>query len=605
MSNETKITATYAAVPFEDTYISDLNPRKIVAETGIKALAENIRQCGLIHPLAGMTDAKGKTAIVAGGRRHRALALLQDDPRFRTVPVNIAPNAATAQAWASAENANREALHPADEIRDYGDMAARGIPVPSIAVAYGVTEPHVYRRLKLAHLPAPVLDALRAGQITLQNAAAFTLCDDEKTALVVLEKVRGHGYSDHHIRQMLKPDAVRDTDRRAVFVGIETYEARGGRTTRDLFEQTTYLDDPALLDEIFAAKLTAAADLLRGKGWKWAAVSPTPYIGYHEIEDRKLDRIYPQPGSLTEIEAARYDELAELAEAEVLGDEGAAELAALQETLDGAFTPEQKALSGVIVYVDREGRLQGCGGLVTREDRAAAIRAGVLRPSQHAPDTAPKSPISAKLRDDLERIAKGARQNAILAKPDLLLDLLAFQLSHGLAWNAPLGIRTEEVPNWPSTEADGYALDTRLTENPPRDAWDKDMAKSFRAFRAKGRDHMRAELTRYLAAHYKGGAETLAALVDKESKPDIRAVWTPTAENFFARVSASYLTDLWLDLLDLPEDHPTATTFAKLKKGEKAAKLETLFACEDARKAHRVTEAQAAKIAAWLPEGMA
>ena len=61
---------------------------------------------------------------------------------------------------------------------------------------------------------------------------------------------------------------------------------------------------------------------------------------------------------------------------------------------------------------------------------------------------------------------------------------------------------------------------------------------------------------------------------------------------------------LWRDLLDLKEDHPTATTFAKLKKGEKAAKLEALFNEPALRKTHGVTEAQDSRIGAWLPEGM-
>ena len=44
--------------------------------------------------------------------------------------------------------------------------------------------------------------------------------------------------------------------------------------------------------------------------------------------------------------------------------------------------------------------------------------------------------------------------------------------------------------------------------------------------------------------------------------------------------------------------------FAKLKKGEKAAKLEALFSDADLRSALGVTETQAARIDAWLPEGM-
>ncbi|MGB3312808.1 MAG: chromosome partitioning protein ParB, partial [Albidovulum sp.] len=175
---------------------------------------------------------------------------------------------------------------------------------------------------------------------------------------------------------------------------------------------------------------------------------------------------------------------------------------------------------------------------------------------------------------------------------------------HALHWTAPLGISTNEVPNWPSTEAEGYALDERLTGNPPRDMYGKDLAKSFRAFRAKGAEHVRGELTRFLASQYRGGGEKLAALVDKETSPCIRDVWTPTAANFFSRVGGPYLNALWRELLDLKEDHPTATTFAKLKKGEKAAKLEALFGDEATRSAHGVTEEQAVQIAAWLPEEM-
>ena len=133
----------------------------------------------------------------------------------------------------------------------------------------------------------------------------------------------------------------------------------------------------------------------------------------------------------------------------------------------------------------------------------------------------------------------------------------------------------------------------------------KDLAKSFRAFRAKGAGHVRGELVRMLAAHYRGGSDELAALIDKETKPAIREVWMPTAANFFSRVGGPYLNGLWGDLLDLAPDHPTATSFAKLKKGEKAAKLETLFSDADTRKALGITEAQEARIAAWLPEGMA
>ena len=50
---------------------------------------------------------------------------------------------------------------------------------------------------------------------------------------------------------------------------------------------------------------------------------------------------------------------------------------------------------------------------------------------------------------------------------------------------------------------------------------------------------------------------------------------------------------------------PAEVSDAKMKKGEKAERLEALFRGDgDLRSALAVTEEQAAKIAAWLPEGM-
>ena len=81
-------------VPFADLYVSPLNPRTVFSPEGIEALAENIRQLGLIQNLAGLRDEAGKVGIVAGGRRLRALELLQNDPRFAAIPVKLADKVA-------------------------------------------------------------------------------------------------------------------------------------------------------------------------------------------------------------------------------------------------------------------------------------------------------------------------------------------------------------------------------------------------------------------------------------------------------------------------------------------------------------------------------
>ena len=75
----------------------------------------------------------------------------------------------------------------------------------AIARSFGKTEAHVYRRLALAALPAPVLDALKEGQISLGMAKAFTVSQDEALTLTVLAEVKGRDVSEHRIKQALQP----------------------------------------------------------------------------------------------------------------------------------------------------------------------------------------------------------------------------------------------------------------------------------------------------------------------------------------------------------------------------------------------------------------
>ena len=74
-------------------------------------------------------DADGKVGIVAGGCRLRAIQMIaerSDTHSFATVPVKLATDAAEAEDWANAENAAREDMTPADEIRAFGRMKKRG-----------------------------------------------------------------------------------------------------------------------------------------------------------------------------------------------------------------------------------------------------------------------------------------------------------------------------------------------------------------------------------------------------------------------------------------------------------------------------------------------
>lgn len=412
--------------PLESLYLSPLNPRQNHSDDEILELAGSLIACGLLQNLSGLRDSEGRIGIVAGGRRFMALQLaVQTHAILGIVPVKVTDDEATAREWAVVENTARKDLHPADEIRAYGRMEATGASVAAIASAFAVTEAHVRRRLKLAALPAAVLDALRAGQITLSHAAIFTTCNDEDLALEVLETVKGRDTAEHELRRLLQGASIRHTDRRAKFVGVEAYEAEGGRITRDLFSNDVLFDDAGLLTDIFARKLAEVAQGLMEEGWKWAESRLDHYVDWSEKD--KLTRLYPQEPDLSEDEAEEYDALCELANAEALDEVGHAKLNAFDAKRAPVFSPKQRAAAGGFVVVGRDGELQFEMGFVRPEDRAEAVEAGVITADRHSSagavpgEATPKSPYSAALVADIHAMRLAAVQQALLAKPELVL----------------------------------------------------------------------------------------------------------------------------------------------------------------------------------------
>ncbi len=74
--------------------------------------------------------------------------------------------------------------------------------------------------------------------MTLDQVMAFTVNPDHARQEQVWEALqRSYTKEPHQIRRMLTEGAVRASDKRAQFVGIEAYEGAGGAILRDLFSQ--------------------------------------------------------------------------------------------------------------------------------------------------------------------------------------------------------------------------------------------------------------------------------------------------------------------------------------------------------------------------------
>ena len=295
---------------------------------------------------------------------------------------------------------------------------------------------------------------------------------------------------------------------------------------------------------------------------------------------------------------------------------GEQELDALQEIIEGEYSDAQKALSGILVHVSHSGSVEIMRGLVRQDDQAEALAQGIIEESKHrdAGKTPKEKPAySQKFVEDMTAIRLAAVQTALLEKPDYLLSLFAFAVSTASGYGNDLfgfGYNATER-NAPEID-DQFVLDPRLggeRDDETEAAFEalSDMAgqgkvEAFAAFRDAGKKLRNGEITTFLARAFKMQSPEFIAEIEAEIGADIRAIWTPSAENCFKRLKGPQLDALYRSILDLTADSDTYKSFAKSKKGEKNAVLHKLFNDPAHQKALGVTAERKARIEAWVPE---
>jgi ParB family chromosome partitioning protein len=592
-------------VALDKLVLSPLNPRQEVTEDEIKLLADSILACGLIQNLSGIKGKGGNVEIVAGGRRLRALQIaVKQKPELANVPVLIAPNESLAMQWANAENTARSALHPADEVVAYGKMAKQKMSITDIAKTFAVTEMHVRRRLALSNLPQQVIAALKNGKLTMDQAKIMTLSTDESKVLEALELCDDRHFNEYQLKRFLVEESVSVKDNRIRFIGLDAYKEAGGAIVEDLFKDNLEIVDIELLDKIYDEKLTQQAEQFRKEnGWAWVETSYANYISPFDLEDAfKFSRMNKLEGEIERDQYKRYQELEELANADALDEEGEKELAAIQEILDGEFSPEQKKIGGCLVYVDGKGELSFIEGLVNSEGKATAIQLDFIEAPRKSVSDAPKSDYSQKFVEDMSKIRCAAVQKSLLNYHDLVVKLLAYSLEQQVSNNdKPLNVRYDHQNNTPEIE-DGFDLPEVLGPQTRKYDFQTDHVKAFAKFREQSQGEIHIIIHEHLVRSFGLDRNPLLKLVENEVQSDLRSVWTPTAESCFKRLKGSLLSSIYKDLLGLSEKDDKFKTFDKAKKGEKVNLLHKMFNEEEYRKQMKLTKDQLAKIDAWVPD---
>jgi ParB family transcriptional regulator, chromosome partitioning protein len=215
---------------------------------------------------------------------------------------------------------------------------------------------------------------------------AFAVTGDHARQEQIWDGVSRSGNDEpYQIRRMLTEQAVRASDRRARFIGLDAYERAGGAVVRDLFahDDGGWFQDVPLLDRLVTEKLKADAEGIAPEGWKWIAVA----VDFPYGHTNGLRELQGEPAGLTKEEQGTLDALnteyarieADYKDADELPDEIDQRLGEI-ETVRSAFEarspiydPADIARAGVFISIDAEGALSIDRGYVRPEDEVPEV----------------------------------------------------------------------------------------------------------------------------------------------------------------------------------------------------------------------------------------
>lgn len=468
----TVLQARAVAAPLDALYVAPENARFGRKPENIDELAANIATYGLLTPLLAYEgDVSGGAhmyAIVAGARRLAALMLLRSGGELPArldagaIPLRLVDPAEAAAASLS-ENTQRVDLGVVDTALAFNRMTLDGRDIAEIAKAFGVTERFVKGRIKLAGLHEPILEALRAGDISLDVAQLYAgahMARQEKVWKALGKQAR----IDWRVKEELKKNTLNAGDALARFVGEEAYLAAGGQIEQELFkapELSRWLD-PALAERLAQDKLKAAAAELEAEGFlfvepaiqepqgKYVAGNlgkprkPTPEESARRREiDARFKAIAKEEREIDAASDKRDDPTytdQEEARIDALNEEGE-RLRCEQDRIAAGlvtFDVKAKAKSGVVVTLDEAGALVVRRGVVAPKHRtaigsrqpAAGKKGKAAAATPAKPE--PQAPMTNLTHEKTSRIASAVVGRTLARAPSVALVAIAAALARAV-----------------------------------------------------------------------------------------------------------------------------------------------------------------------------
>jgi ParB family transcriptional regulator, chromosome partitioning protein len=598
-------------VPLHRLKKSPKNVRKVPhTKAEIAALAASIKANGLLQNLIVEPEQnkKGRPTgyylVTAGeGRRLAQLLRVRRKEITKTEPIRcVVDTEHSAEEVSLAENVIRSDMHPADQYEAFAKLHnEQDLAAEDIAARFGVTPAVVRQRLKLAAVSPKLIQVYRDGKMSLEELTAFTITDDHAKQERIWTELPPFNRSRRAIINALSQGQASSEDRRAKFIGIEAYEAAGGRVLRDLFDEEGggYLADGELLNYLVRAKLQTLAQQVLAEGWKWVTVEPE--FDYQLTAGMR--RLRPTVAELTGEQQAKVDALE--AEYDALFDEGSAEqdvdepsgeIATRLQVIEAEiiaitggerYRPEDVAIGGAFVTLGHDGEARIERGFVRKEDDKPPENSGDGEggaESSEADNPGP-APLSDKLIAELTAHRTAALRNELAQHPETALIALTHALASVIFYFSANGVSCLQIcPR--SASLSGHA--PGIEESPAmrvvaqrHESWRIDLPEEpeqLWSFITELDPAERLSLLAHCAAvtvnAVRGPNETPAGEeLAKALALDMTRYWQPTVAGYFSRVSKERI----LEAVREGVSEQAAREIAPLKKQEMAAAAERLL----------------------------
>ncbi len=175
-------------------------PREYFDQEALEALADSIRQYGLIQPITVRKLDSGYYQIIAGERRWRASRLAG----LTEVPVRVieADDRRTAEL-ALVENLQREDLNPIEEAKGYKLLIEEyGLTQEDAARSVGRSRPTVTNAMRLLMLTPPVMEMVEKGKLSAGHARAILSVSEPSKQLAAANEIIKKNYSVRKAEQL-------------------------------------------------------------------------------------------------------------------------------------------------------------------------------------------------------------------------------------------------------------------------------------------------------------------------------------------------------------------------------------------------------------------